>query len=92
MRIFLGGDYTAAKKELFEYAQRCISFDFAGTRAYFTNQNNNYSTKLYSENGWYQVAYASCPQPTGFNVVKLEDKDYLLLDEADVEFIVEDYE
>lgn len=27
-----------------------------------------------------------------FNVVKLEDKDYLLLDEADVEFIVEDYE
>lgn len=72
MRIFLGGDYTAAKKELFEYAQRCISFDFAGTRAYFTNQNNNYSTKLYSENGWYQVAYASCPQPTGFNVVKLE--------------------
>lgn len=27
-----------------------------------------------------------------FNVVKLEDKDYLLLDEADVEFVVEDWE
>lgn len=27
-----------------------------------------------------------------FNVVKLEDKDYLLLDEADVEFVVEEYE
>ena len=27
-----------------------------------------------------------------FNVVKIEDKDYLLLDEADVEFVVEDWE
>jgi len=27
-----------------------------------------------------------------FNVVKIEDKDYLLLDEADVEFIVEDHD
>ena len=27
-----------------------------------------------------------------FNVVKLEDKEYLLLDEADIEFIVEDYD
>lgn len=27
-----------------------------------------------------------------FNVVKIEDKDYLLLDEADVEFIVKEYE
>lgn len=27
-----------------------------------------------------------------FNVVKIEDKDYLLLDEADVEFVVEDWD
>ena len=27
-----------------------------------------------------------------FNVVKLEDKEYLLLDEADIEFVVEDYD
>lgn len=27
-----------------------------------------------------------------FNVVKIEDTDYLMLDEADVEFVVEDYE
>ena len=27
-----------------------------------------------------------------FNVVKIKDKDYLLLDEADVEFVVEDWE
>lgn len=27
-----------------------------------------------------------------FNVVKIEDKDCLLLDESDVEFIVEDYD
>ena len=72
MRIFLNNDYEAAKKELFEYAQRCISFDFDGTRSYFRQHNNNYSTKLYSQDGYYQVAYASCPQPTGFNVIKLD--------------------
>ena len=72
MRLFLNNDYEAAKKELFEYAQRCVSFDFAGTRSYFRQHNNNYQTKLYSEDGYYQVGYASCPQPTGFNAIKLD--------------------
>lgn len=75
MRIFLNNSYDAAKKELFEYAQRCISFDFDGTRSYFRAHNNNYSTKLYSQDGYYQVAYTQCPQPTGFNVIKLEVPD-----------------
>ena len=72
MRLFLNNDYEAAKKELFEYAQRCVSFDFAGTRSYFRQHNNNYQTKLYSEGGYYQVGYANCPQPTGFNAIKLD--------------------
>ena len=43
MRIF-GVDYENFKKQLFAYAQRCVTFDFDGTRSYFTNQNTLYKT------------------------------------------------
>ncbi len=43
MRIF-GVDYENYKKQLFAYAQRCVTFDFDGTRSYFTNQNTLYKT------------------------------------------------
>ena len=71
-RLFCNNSYDQVKKELFEYAQRCVSYDFAGTRQYFTNQNTRFSTKLYNEGGYYQVAYASCPGGTGFNVIALD--------------------
>ena len=71
MRIF-GVSYENYKKQLFEYAQRCVTFDFDGTRSYFTNQNNNYKTTLYNQDGYYQIGYGQCPQPTGFNVINLE--------------------
>lgn len=72
MRIFLGNNYDKAKKELFEYAQRCVTFDFDGTRAYFTTQNELYKTSLYSQDGYHQISYKQCPQPMGFNVIKLD--------------------
>ena len=71
MRIF-GVSYDNYKKQLFEYAQRCVTFDFDGTRSYFTNQNQNYKTTLYNQDGYYQIGYEQCPQPTGFNVINLD--------------------
>ena len=71
MRIF-GVDYENFKKQLFAYAQRCVTFDFDGTRSYFTNQNTLYKTTLYNQDGYYQIGYEQCPQPTGFNVINLE--------------------
>ena len=71
MRIF-GVDYENFKKQLFAYAQRCVTFDFDGTRSYFTNQNTLYKTTLYNQDGYYQISYEQCPQPTGFNVINLE--------------------
>lgn len=71
-RIICGGAYDTVKKELFEYAQRCVTFDFAGTRSYFNGHNTRYNTKLYRQDGYYQVAYAKCPGATGFNVVNLD--------------------
>ena len=71
MRIF-GVNYENYKKQLFAYAQRCVTFDFDGTRSYFTNQNTLYKTTLYNQDGYYQISYEQCPQPTGFNVINLE--------------------
>ena len=71
MRIF-GVNYENFKKQLFAYAQRCVTFDFDGTRSYFTNQNTLYKTTLYNQDGYYQISYEQCPQPTGFNVINLE--------------------
>ena len=71
MRIF-GVNYENYKKQLFAYAQRCVTFDFDGTRSYFTNQNTLYKTTLYNQDGYYQIGYEQCPQPTGFNVINLE--------------------
>ena len=71
MRIF-GVSYDDYKKELFAYAQRCISFDFAGIRNQFTTQNELYKTSLYTQDGYYQISYEQCPQPTGFNFIKLD--------------------
>ena len=56
MRIF-GVSYDNYKKQLFEYAQRCVTFDFDGTRSYFTNQNTYYKTTLYNQDGYYQIGY-----------------------------------
>jgi hypothetical protein len=56
MRIF-GVNYENYKKQLFAYAQRCVTFDFDGTRSYFTNQNTLYKTTLYNQDGYYQIGY-----------------------------------
>lgn len=73
MRLFCGGNYDTVKKELFEYAQRCVTYDFADVRPYVGTAYDGYSTKLLkASNGYYQVAYAHCPSSTGFNVIPLE--------------------
>lgn len=72
-RIFCNNDYEEAKKHLFEYAQKCATFDFDQIRKYVTTHYDSYSTQFVAaDNGWLQVAYESCPAPTGFNVIPLD--------------------
>jgi len=73
MRIFCNNSYDVMKKELFEYAQKCVTYDFNAVKSYVGTQYESYSTKLYSTgDGYYQVAYSNCPSSTGFNVIPLE--------------------
>lgn len=70
LRIFCQNDYEELCRQYFEYAQRTATFDFDPIRPYAGTKYNSYSTTLYDlGDGWKQVAYAKCPQPTGFNVI-----------------------
>lgn len=72
MRIFCGGDYNELLKQYFEYAQKATTFDFDQIRNYAGSKYTNYKTTLINvSDGWKQVAYTHCPQPTGFNVIPL---------------------
>lgn len=72
MRIFLNNSYETLRKQLFEYAQRTVTFDYSKVRMYVGTSYNSYSTRLYSVGeGWQQIGYEQCPQPTGFNVIPL---------------------
>ena len=73
MRLYCGSSYEAVKNELFEYAQRCVTYDFEDVRPYVGDAYDGYATKLLNAgDGFYQVAYAHCPSSTGFNVIPLE--------------------
>ena len=72
MRIFCGNDYDEFLKQYFEYAQKATTFDFDQIRSYVMGKYSNYKTSFVNlADGWKQVAYASCPQPTGFNAIPL---------------------
>lgn len=60
-------------KLYFEYACRCVTWDYDACVKYRNNYigDFNYRCSLTDE-GEYQVALASCPQSTGFNVIPLE--------------------
>jgi len=70
MRLFCDNDYQEIQKQYFEYAQKAVTFDFDRIRAYAGTAYQSYNTKFYTlSDGWKQVAYAQCPQPTGINVI-----------------------
>lgn len=72
MRLYCGNQWEIMSNELYDYAVRMATFDIDGIREYSNGYLDKYSTKLYpTEADYYQVAYASCPGTTGFNVIAL---------------------
>jgi hypothetical protein len=74
MRIFLNNNYDTLRTQLFEYAQKAATYDFDAIRAYVsTSTCDQYKLTTYAtDDGWQQVSYHHCPQPTGFNVIKVK--------------------
>ena len=75
MKVFLNNNYDTLRAQLFEYAQKTATFDFDAVRRYVTpSTTDNYTVSWYSAgDGWKQIAYSNCVQPTGFNVIKCSD-------------------
>ncbi len=80
MRLFLNGNYDTLRTHLFEYAQKTVTLDFDHTRQYATGRTwanvqpayDAFTVTLYDTlDGWKQIGYEQCPQPTGFNIIPL---------------------
>ena len=73
-RLYNGGNYNTTRNELIDYAMKMATYDIKGMREYAGAQYiDNYRTTFYLNRSTneYQVAYASCPGATGFNVIAL---------------------
>lgn len=70
-RLYCGGSLDKLYEELYEYATRMVTCDIDIVREYVTEAAKIHATKLYANNGYYQVAYAKCPGTTGFNIIPL---------------------
>ena len=81
MRIFLNNNYDSLRAELAEYAQMSVTMDYDAIRTYSTYTTWNRITPAYDAftvalydtlDGWKQIGYEQCPQPTGFNIIPLK--------------------
>ena len=60
-------------KLYFDYACRCVTWDFEACKPYRDSYIGDFDYRcVLNEDGSYQVALASCPQSTGFNVIPLQ--------------------
>lgn len=71
MRLYCNGDLDALYANLYDYAVHCADYDFDAVHQYKTEAALGYSTRMYQNDGWYQVAYSNCPGTTGFNLIAL---------------------
>ena len=71
-RLFCENSYEEFMRQCFEYAQKTTTFDYDHVRSYVGTKYTRYSVSLINvADGWKQIAYAKCPQPTGFNAIAL---------------------
>jgi hypothetical protein len=72
-RLFCGSDMEKFYDEYYEYAARCVNYDFDAVHQYLANNESaaNYSTNMLPKNGGFQPTYDNCPGTTGFNAIEL---------------------
>jgi hypothetical protein len=87
MKLYDNNNYDVLREELFDYAMKIATYDLDTLRIYSLEFVDRYKTVFYSNNGYYQVAYASCPGATGFNVIPLKVSSKNKGKEISVEFV-----
>lgn len=72
MRVF-GVSVKDFYREIYDYASKMVTYDLDAIRSYGKSSIGKYTYNYVDTgDGAIQVAYSSCPQSTGFNVVPLE--------------------
>lgn len=74
-RLFCDGSWDTFWDEYFDYATKMQNYQFEAIHQYLNTSKRNYKTLLYKTAGddgdSYQVAYASCPETSGINFIRL---------------------
>ena len=72
-RLFCGGDWNAMWDEYWtDYAAKLPNYQFRDVHRYATASAKNFPiTMNKSEDGYWQVAYANCPETSGVNIIQL---------------------
>ena len=71
-RLFCDGNIETFWDDYFEYATKLQNYQFGDIHKYLVTSKRNYRTSLYKvEDDVYQVAYASCPETSGVNFIRL---------------------
>ena len=72
MRVF-GVSVKDFFKEIYDYASKMVTYDMDAIRSYGKGSIGQYTYNYVDTgDGKLQVAYSSCPQSTGFNVIPLQ--------------------
>ena len=72
MRVFQK-DVKEFYKEIYDYASKMVTYDLDAIRSYGKNSIGQYTYNYVDTgDGKLQVAYSSCPQSTGFNIIPLQ--------------------
>lgn len=74
-RLFCDGNWDTFWDEYFDYATKLQNYQFEAIHQYLSTSARNYKTSLYKtttdDGDSYQVAYASCPETSGINFIRL---------------------
>ncbi|SEW25334.1 protein of unknown function [Prevotella aff. ruminicola Tc2-24] len=72
-RLFCASDMEKFYDEYYDYAARCVNYDFDAVHQYLGQNSNatNYTTHMLPKDGGFQPTYDNCPGTTGFNAIEL---------------------
>ena len=71
-RLYCGGDIEKFYDEYYDYAARCVTYDFDAVHQYATEDAQNYNVTMFKTDGAFRPAYSDCPGTTGFNIIPLD--------------------
>ncbi|MBO4905973.1 MAG: hypothetical protein J5486_02915 [Bacteroidaceae bacterium] len=73
-RLFCNDDWQVFWDDYFEYATKLQNYQFEAIHQYLSTNYSarSYKTQMYQcDDNFYQVAYASCPETSGVNIIPL---------------------